>query len=149
MGELFQPTHLLVLGLLVIFSSLIPKIFYILTLSNVLNKCHPMVRKIEPGMCWLYIVPIVGIVWHFFMVAGVADSLGAEFYRRGTPSPDPRPAYSLGLACCICGACSVLPLINLLTLPTQLVLWILYWVKISEYSRRLDYMQPAMVFQGQ
>jgi hypothetical protein len=149
MGDLLQPTHLLILGFIFTFFFLIPKFFYILTLSNALNKCHPMVRKIDPGMCWLYIVPIVGIIWHFFMVAAVADTLGAEFYRRGTPSPDPRPAYSLGLACCICGACSIIPLINILAMPVQLVLWIMYWAKVSEYSRHLDYMQPIVTFQGQ
>ena len=143
MGDLLQPMHLLVLGFFFTFLVLVPKIFYILTLSNALNKCHPAVRKIDPGMCWLYLVPIVSVVWHFFMVAAVADSLGAEYYRRGVPLTEPRPAYSIGLACCVCGACSLLPLINLLAMPAQLVLWILYWSKTAEFSRRLDY--PAAI----
>lgn len=139
MGDLFQPTHLLLLAFIGTFFVFVPKIFYILTLQNTMNKCHPTVRTMDPGMCWLYLVPIVAIIWHFFMVSAVANTVGAEFSRRGIPSPEPRPGYSLGQACCVCGCVALIPLINLMAIPAQLVLWIMYWVKVSEFSRLLSF----------
>jgi hypothetical protein len=55
---------------------------------------------------------------------------------------DVDPIVQLGLAMCILAATGLIPLIGILTGLAGLVCWIVYWVKISGYSRLLE--QPSM-----
>lgn len=142
MGDLLQPWHILLL-LFVGCIFLVPVIFYILTLQGALNKCSVESRTLEPGMLWLLLVPIVSVVWHFFVVIGMANSLGNEFRRRGGPILEPKPGQSIGLAMCICAACGFIPILGLIAYLVHLVLWIIYWAKIGEFSRLLSVTQAA------
>jgi len=92
----------------------------------------------SPGSVWYLLVPFVGIVWNFFVVSALADSLGNEFRLRGIPTNDPKPGKSLGFAMSVCGACMIIPFVNLLAIVPELILWIVYWVKIAGYSRLLN-----------
>jgi hypothetical protein len=143
MGDLLAPTHLMVLGLLFGGLFLIPAIFYLITLQNALGKCAPGSRTMDPGMVWLLLIPLFHLVWSFFVVMALGKSLGNEFRRRGIPSPDPLPGQSIGMAMCICGCCAVVPLINFLAGPAAFILWIIYWMKIGEFSRVLDLPTPV------
>lgn len=137
MGLLFHPFHLMFLGLFgVLF--LIPAILYLLTLQNALNKCAPVSRAMEPGMVWLMLIPFVNMVWHFFVVMNIARSLAAEYARRGIPSPEAEPGQTIGLAMCICACCGIIPILGILAGLACFVLWIMYWMKIAEYSKVLD-----------
>lgn len=134
---LFHPFHLMILGFVgALF--LIPAILYLLTLQNALNKCAPPSRAMEPGMVWLMLIPFVNIIWHFFVVMNVAKSLASEYARRGIPSPEPEPGQTIGLAMCICVCCGIIPILGILASLAGLVLWVMYWVKIAEYSKVLD-----------
>ena len=141
MGDLFQPWHIILLFMVFGVLFLLPAIFYILTLQKSLNKCAPSSRTLEPGLVWLFIVPLVNLVFNFFIVFGLAKSLRNEFNRRGMFVADPTPCQSIGLAMSICGCCSLIPFLGVLAALAQLVLWVIYWVKIAEYSHMLD-MQP-------
>lgn len=138
MGELLQPWHLIVLFFVFGVFFLLPAIFYVLTLQRTLYKCAPISRTLEPGMVWLYLVPLVNLVFHFFIVLGMAKTLRNEFNRRGLVVPEEMPGQSIGLAMCICACCAIIPLLGLLAALAHLVLWIVYWVKISEFSRMLE-----------
>jgi len=137
MGDLLQPWHLMVLLIVACFF-LLPAIFYILTLTCTLNKCSSTSKALEPGMLWLLLVPFVNLVWHFFVVLGMAKSLNNEFRLRNLPLADPTPGQSIGLPMCICGACSIIPILGVVASLVFLVLWIVYWAKIAEFSRLLD-----------
>jgi hypothetical protein len=139
--NLLQPTHLLII-FFIFGLFLIPAIFYLLTLQNALSKCAPMSRTMDPAMVWLMLIPVFHLIWGFFVVMALGNSLGNEFRRRGIPCPDPLPGQSIGMAMCICACCGIIPLINFLAGPATLVLWIVYWVKIAEFSRLLD-LPPA------
>ncbi len=143
MGDLLQPWHIIVLVFIFGFFFIVPAIFYILTLHSALIKCSEASRTIDPGMLWLLLVPFVNLVWHFFVVSGMANSLGNEFRSRGVPIMEPRPGQQIGLAMCICAACSMIPLLGLIASLASLVLWIVYWAKIGEYSRLLSGTQAA------
>jgi type IV pilus assembly protein PilA len=84
------------------------------------------------------LVPFVNLVWQFFVVIGLADSLGNEYRARGVPNVEPEPGKSIGIAMCVCAACGIIPLVNVIALPAYLVLWIIYWAKIAGFSRILD-----------
>jgi hypothetical protein len=47
------------------------------------------------------------------------------------------PGKSIGLAYCILGVCGFIPIVGIITSIAALVCWILYWVKISNYSAEL------------
>jgi hypothetical protein len=137
MGDLLQPWHLMLLAFIGgLF--LIPAIFYLLTLQNTLSKCAPASRTMDPPLVWLLLIPFFHLIWGFFVVMALAKSLGNEFRRRAIPSADPMPGQSIGFAMCICGCCGLIPVINFLAGPAAFVLWIIYWVKIAEFSRFLD-----------
>jgi len=90
----------MVVALIVLAISLIPLVFYILTLQKALNKCAPENRAMQPGMLWLLLVPLVNIVWSFFVVLNMAKSLGAEFQKRGI-AEEVEPGKKLGLIMCV------------------------------------------------
>jgi cobalamin synthase len=137
LGELFAPWHLLILLIVFGFFSL-PVIFYILTLQKALRKCAPQSRTLEPGLVWLYLIPVVNLVIGFIIVLGMARTLRNEFNRRGTPVPDREPGQAIGLTMAICACCSIVPLLGVFAVIAYVVLWIVYWVKIAEFSRMLD-----------
>ena len=127
-------SHSIALGLgiltivLILFAILlVPFIFYCLTLQKALNRCSPECRAMSPGMVWLMFIPLFHIVWQFFVVLNIAKSLAAEFQKRGM-AEDPNPGQTLGLVMCIG---------NLICGPVGLICWIIYWVKIADYSRKI------------
>lgn len=115
---------------------LLPAIFYLLTLQKALNRCSPENRAMEPGLVWLMFIPLFNLVWHFFIVTNLAQSLGAEFRKRGI-AEEPAPGKGLGLAMCILACCGIVPFVNILTSLATLVCWIVYWVKIAGFSAKL------------
>ena len=117
---------------------LLPTIFFLLTLQRALTKCAPANRTMTPGLVWLQIIPLFGLIWQFFVVIAVANSLENEFAARRIPA-EPKPGQTLGLAMCITRACTLIPFVNIFAGIAALVLWIVYWVKIAGLSGRLDY----------
>ena len=111
---------------------------FIATLFAALARCSTTSRTMAPGTVWFMLVPLVNLVWQFFVVFALADSLANEFRAREIPNVEPQPGKSVGIAMCVCACCGIVPLVNLLALPAHLVLLIVYWVKIAEFSRRLD-----------
>ena len=124
------------IGLIFFAILLIPLIFYILTLQKALNNCAPENRAMQPGLVWLLLVPCVGIVWHFFIVINMAKSLGAEFQARGM-AEEPEPGKVLGLIMCGLACAGMIPFIGGLFGLGFLVCWIIYWVKIAGFSKKL------------
>jgi hypothetical protein len=111
---------------------------YILTLSRALKKCSVTSLTLQPGTLWLLLIPIVNLVWHFFVVIGMAKTLGNEFRARNMPNVEQEPAKGIGIGMCVCGACSWIPILGIAADLAFLVLWIMYWSKIAGYSRMLD-----------
>jgi len=133
------PWWVAVAGMFVIFAiSLLPAILYILTLQRTLSKCEPGSRTIEPGTVWLLLVPLVNIIFHFFVVLGLAKTLRNEFNRRGIPVADPTPGQTIGMVMCIATCCCFIPFLNFLAILVELVCWLCFWVKIAEFSNALD-----------
>ena len=115
---------------------LIPAIFYILTLQKALNRCAPGNRAMAPGLVWLLLIPLVNMVWQFFVVLNIAKSLDAEFKQRGI-AEEANPGQKLGLIMCILMVCGIIPILGILCSLGGLVCWILYWVKIAGYSTKI------------
>ncbi|MEW6467592.1 MAG: hypothetical protein AB1458_01635 [Bacteroidota bacterium] len=121
---------LFILGSVLLAIFIIPGIFYCLTLQRTLEAVAPENRKMQPGQVWLLFIPLFHLVWHFFVVSYVADSLRAEFASRGITPDESRPGFGIGLAA------SILWVLGIGFVA--LILWIIYWVKIAEYKNKLN-----------
>jgi len=117
-------------------------VFYCLTLQNALKAVSPVNRKMEPGQVWLLLIPFFGLIWHFFVVSRVSESIGDEYKSRGVPE-DPKPAYGLGLAFCITSCCTWIPVLGGIASIGGLICFIIYWVKINDHKNKLMQLPPA------
>jgi hypothetical protein len=129
----------------------------------------------RPGLVWLMLIPVFNIIWHFFVVVGLAKSVGNEFQMRRIPNARRRPGMAVGIAMCVCTVCAIFPFllfyvlgkvdsqsattdiptwalpvlflifIGVLSELAHLVLWIIYWSKIATCSRMLDRTSVAIV----
>lgn len=121
------------------FITLIPLIFYILTIRRTLTVISVKNRQLTPDQVWLLIIPIVGWIWHFFVVSRLADSIRLEADDLGITTNERRPAYTLGIIMCFFtffsftgrGGPGII----------GLILWIIYWVKIDSYRKQLEFAQ--------
>jgi hypothetical protein len=130
---------------------LVIAIFYLLTLQKALSRVSQRNRLMEPGMVWLMLIPCVNIVWQFMIAVNVPGSLRNEFRDRGR---DDGSDYgkSLALTQAILGIVSGVVSNVLDTVPdlkrmglvisgvgslVGFVLFILFWVKIANYSSQL------------
>ena len=135
----FHPHGLFHLGLVpfIVGAFLLPAILYLLTLQRALERCAPESQTLSPGLVWLMFIPVFSLVWHFVIVVNVSRSLRNEFTRRNFPGIEAEPGKGIGLAMCILGACCIIPLLGILCAIAAFICWIIYWVKIHDYSRRL------------
>lgn len=117
--------------------AMLPSIFFLLTLSKALNRCRPQCRTQEPGMVWLALVPLLGIVWIFINVVRVSESLRNEFRARRWHSRNEDYGYGIGIAYCALVVASIIPYIGVLFAIAGLVCWIIYWVKVANLSGEL------------
>ena len=130
--------------LAILCATLAVAIAYIITISNMFKKCAPNSRTMQPGMVWLLLVPFLNLIWNFMVVNAVSDTLTNEFRLRGVQNFEPNPGKQIGMPMAICGACGIIPILGILASLVYLVLWIVYWVKISGFSKMLD-QTPAVV----
>lgn len=132
---------LLGIGLVVLlFSALIGivvAVLYLLTLQNLLKRVATENRVIEPGKVWLMLIPLFGLVYAFILYPKISESLKNEFSKRGlTDSGD--YGKSLGTAMAVLGLCGFIPILGGFASIADLVIWIIYWVKMSEYKTKLS-----------
>lgn len=126
------------IALLVLFAiSIIPLVFYLLTLQRALEKCAPHNRSMSPGLVWLQLIPFFNIIWQFFVVSAVSGSLSKEYAARRLPAEGDF-GRSIGIAMAILWVCWLIPYVSGFAFIAWLVLWIVYWVKIAGLSGRLD-----------
>jgi hypothetical protein len=138
-------TEIMLIVLIVFGICLLPTIFYLLTLQSTLSLVKPENRKMDPGLVWLILIPLFGIVWQFIVVNNMADSLKAEFQQRNINVGEDRPGSGIGMAYCILEVCGIIPFLGILTALAGFVCWIIYWVKISDFKSKLQYSQAQTV----
>jgi|ERR1700674_4565854 hypothetical protein len=118
----------------------VPAVLYLRTLQRALERCSPESRTMSPGKVWLLFVPLFNLIWQFLVVTKLAKSLHNEFTRRSLPNSESTlaPGRVVGLAMCISTLVSLVPLIAPVASIAGFVCWIVYWVKIANYSRMLE-----------
>ncbi|WP_431216648.1 hypothetical protein ACQ86N_19910 [Puia sp. P3] len=143
---------------------LVPAILFLLTQQNTLKLIQPLNRTMRPGQIWLQLIPVFNLYYQFVVVAGISDSLQREFnsYFNDSDSilPDAtvteatggkRPTYSAGLAYCWLFVGSTVlnwfgtsvSIVAGLAALAAMVCWIVYWVQLAGYKKKLKTMAPA------
>lgn len=115
----------------------LPMVYYLVTLQRILKEISPENRKMLPEQVWLSLIPLFGIIWQYYIVSRLSDSIGLEFRKRNIYTGEARPAYQIGMAYCILISCSVIPYLGLLAALAGMVCWVLYWLKIDDYHNIL------------
>lgn len=138
-GEEFA---VLIIVIVAIAVGLIPFIFFALTVSRTMKLIAPHNRRMSPGGGWLLLIPLFNLIWQFLFVSHIADSVAAEYRRRGLPLKDDRPLYQLGLWSCILSFSGIIPVIGALGGLASLVMRIIYWVKLAEIKGELERSGP-------
>lgn len=116
---------------------IIPQVFYILNLHSLIMKVSVENRKIQPVLLWLAIIPFIGLVWQFYIVSKMAESLRLEFDKRQIENQHQKPGFALGLAYCILLCCGIIPVLGVVLCSISLFFWISYWVKMNGYKKLL------------
>jgi len=120
--------HLLIVA--IIFGMIIPWILYIQTLQKTLQEIKPENKTISDGNVWLLLIPIFNLIWHFIVVNKISNSLENEAKTRNLNLGETLPGQNIGIAMCIL---NIIPYLNII----GFILWIIYWVKISNYKNML------------
>ncbi len=110
---------------------------FLLTLFKCMKKVKPENQAIAPGLVWLNLIPIFQIGWIFYTVIKIKESLSKEFDSRGLQG-DGDFGFTMGLTYAICCCASAIPYLGLLIAIGAIVFWIIYWVKIANYSKQLN-----------
>ena len=136
----------LVIGLLVaaifLIGIIIAYVFFLLTLQNVLKLVSPKNRQVPPTNVWLMFIPFFSLAYSFILFPKISDSIMEEFADRKMDTSGDF-ARNLGIAMSLLGVAYLLrylgPLALLGTLASlaYLVVWIVYWVKMSQYKDQL------------
>jgi hypothetical protein len=97
----FSVWHWLILLLV-----LLPGVLYLLNLQWAMEAVDAELRPMAPGLVWLLPIPLVNIVWMFFVVTHLKTGY-AKVGAAGRPTAASGGGYGLGLALAICPALSI------------------------------------------
>ena len=134
--------------LLLFLAFVIPAIIFFLAQQRTLQAIRPVNRRMRPGQVWLQLIPIVGLVWQFFVIRRISDSISDELntpiddaiFAETTIPAGHRPTYNVGILYASLYCIFVIPfpplLKSIVALPGT-VAWIIYWVQLSRCKKQL------------
>ena len=142
------------IGLLFVFIFL--AVLFLLTQYNTLKAIKPENRLMPPGQVWIQLIPILGQIWQFFVVTRIADSIRKEITSwqedsilgfsdaAAVEAVDQRPTFRIGITYCILFTTGILltlaaiiPLIQGWFSLSGMICWIIYWVRLAKWKRKL------------
>ena len=106
------------------------------TMARALARVPPQYRLMSPGLAYLCLIPLFGIIWIYFVVSRTSRSL--EGYYRAWHRHDVGDCgRGLGLAWAILTSCLVVPILNYLAWIPWLVCMILYLARINDLKNQI------------
>ena len=88
------------------------------------RKLPEAYREISPGLIFLLLVPLLNMVWIFFVVIKVSQSF-QKFFAAQQRTDVGDCGYGIGLGWAITAVCSLLPMIGIISALASLVLMVL------------------------
>ena len=112
--------------------SLTIAILYLLNLQNLMKEIDIKNREVEPTNVWLMLIPFFNLVYGFILLPKICNSVKKEFTQRGMEETG-NYGSSLAIAIPILTLLFWFPFASL----ANLVLVIIFWVKMAEYKNKL------------
>ncbi|TNF46819.1 MAG: hypothetical protein EP305_09910 [Bacteroidetes bacterium] len=122
--------------LIVLAISLTIAILYLMNLQNLMKEVNQKNRQVEPGNVWLMLIPLFNIIYPFILYPKICDSVKAEFEFRGKPETGDY-GRALGITMPILGLVGFVPFLGTFAGLANLVIFIIFWVKMAEYKNKL------------
>lgn len=127
---------MLLISLIVIAIFLTVAIFYLLTLQNTLKEVSPENRLIPDSNVWLMLIPLFNIFYAFYFYPKLCDSIKNELEARDFGEKGDY-GKTLGLVLAALGIIGFIPELPAIISFGNLVVFILFWVKINGYKTKL------------
>lgn len=127
----------LILLLIVFAIFLIPYYLYLVTLEKTLENIKPENQFIKPTKIFYLFIPYFNFYWNFVVVNRLTKSLSKEFESRQINLEPSELGKDLGTGYSIFLILSFFPEIGPFSALIALVLWVLYWMKISKLKNKL------------
>lgn len=148
--------------LILLAAILVPAIFFLLTEANTLKLISPENRLMRPGQVWLQLIPLFGQIWQFVVVTRIAGSIQKQWQagdedsilgisaEAAADTGKRKPTMGIGMAYCQLSVGSILcnyifkaredyrlgAIVGLIGLASM-ICWIVYWVQLAGWKRRL------------
>lgn len=128
---------------------IVPAILFLITLQNTLKAISPENRKMPPANVWLLCIPLFNFYWQFIVVNKIAESIANECKKLQIPLKENKPTYNLGLGWSICYILFLIPLIKLFVAVILMIIWILYWIRVSEFKNLIKANQNDFILDAE
>jgi hypothetical protein len=131
----------LLIGFLILLGiALVPWLFFLLNLQNLLDRVNDRNRAMPAGQVWLNFIPLFNLGWFVYTVVKVRDSVRDEYASRGWPVAGDL-GYNVGISAAVLLIATLflswIPVIGWGLIVAYLVCWIIYWVRMAELKNRL------------
>src|ERR1700729_3133135 len=113
-----QPPSPSILQLILLAAFLVPAIFFLLTQQNTVKLVKPENRLMQPGLVWLQLIPLLGLLWQFFVITRIAGSIKnelASWHNESIFGADAvaveggvKPTLGIGIAYAILNVCGLI-----------------------------------------
>ncbi|MEM9420628.1 MAG: hypothetical protein AAGA25_16495 [Planctomycetota bacterium] len=105
------------------------------------SKLPAEFQEMKPGLVFLMMIPLFGLIWSFFIATQVPASFKAYFDSVGDNTVGDA-GKNIALAWAICAACSIIPFLGTFTGLASLVLLIIFIVKLWGMAKRVGEIEP-------
>lgn len=123
--------------LVIIAVAVLVSVLYLLTLQNVLKEIEPQNRVVEPSNVWLMFIPLFNLIYPFILYPKISDSLRNEFESRNLGKAGDY-GRAIGITMPILSLCGWIPILGGLAGLANLILFIIFWVKMGEFKNELQ-----------
>lgn len=117
-------------------------VLYLKNLQDTLKECDVKNQQVPPGNVWLMFIPLFNIIYPFILYPKISESLKSEFESRGNPQEGDY-GRALGITLPILGVCGVIPILGIFAGIGNLVVFIIFWVKMAEFKNKLRSLPKA------
>lgn len=111
--------------------------FYYKTMIDVMSLVRPTNREIGIGNVMFTVIPLFNLVYGFIVYPKICESIGKEYKKLGL-AQDKDFGKSMVIALQVLMLSMIIPILNILAMTPLLILFIIFWIKIDGYKKKLE-----------